>query len=156
LQSAGKWKLAIDDWNRTIELRPNWLDAYVMRGKAQQEVAEFGAARADFEHAVRLDARSVEASNALAYFLTTCADERFRDYQRGISMATTSCQLSNWKDFRHLAMLATANGQAGQFAEAVRWQSAAIALAPDDQIRTMRERLDHFKSGAPTDSSRHP
>jgi tetratricopeptide (TPR) repeat protein len=146
-RAAGKWERAVEDLTSALKLDQDWQPGYIARGKAHTEAQDFAAAKADIEHAVRLNDKDVAALNALAYFLVTCSEVRFRDYRRGVDVASRCCELTDGKSFDHLAMLATAYAQAGRFADAVKWQSEALRFAPDDQADGLTERLAMYRRG---------
>jgi len=58
--------------------------------------------------------------------LATCPDDKIRDAKRAVEYATTACERTVWKDPLHLDILASAYAEAGQFEEAVRYQTRAL------------------------------
>jgi hypothetical protein len=83
--------------------------------------------------------------------LATSKDPRVRDGRRAVSIATKACTLSNWKNAFSIDTLAAACAQAGNFADAVKYQQLAISrLEPDDrkaQQSGMEQRLQQYSSG---------
>jgi serine/threonine-protein kinase len=66
------------------------------------------------------------AYNSLARLLATCPDEKVRNGKRAIEYATTACERTGWKNPSYLDTLAAAYAAAGQFEEAVRYQTRAL------------------------------
>src|SRR5207249_4800352 len=62
-----------------------------------------------------------------------------------------ACELTGWTDPRSVEALAAAHAEAGQFAEAVRWQKAALE-SPGYEGQAgpvVRERLRLYEAGRP-------
>jgi tetratricopeptide (TPR) repeat protein len=104
---------------------------------------------------VRLDAIQKEelkyivacGYDALAWLFATCSEERIRDANRAIKMATKACELTHWKGSWELSTLAAAHAEAGQFVEAERYQTKAL---DDPALRgadgdDFRQRLQLYK-----------
>ncbi len=58
-----KYKLALDDYNKAIELNPNFAGAYNNRGNIYYYQQKYELALADFNKAIELDSKSAEAYN---------------------------------------------------------------------------------------------
>src|SRR5262249_49421907 len=63
----------------------------------------------------------------LAQLLATCPDDKVRDGKRAVQYATTACELTDWKVPSCLETLAAAYAEAGQFEEAIRYQTRALS-----------------------------
>jgi hypothetical protein len=57
--------------------------------------------------------------------------------------------LSSRRAFRVLNTLAAAYAEAGQFTEAARWQTKAMALAPEPAQQSVRALLELYQKGKP-------
>ncbi|MBI3822656.1 MAG: tetratricopeptide repeat protein, partial [Planctomycetes bacterium] len=82
----------------------------------------------DYDEAVRLDPKfQAEAYLNLAWLLATCPNQQFRDVKRATQVAKTACEISHSKSAWELTALAATYAEAGQFDEAERVQSLALA-----------------------------
>ena len=65
-------------------------------------------------------------------------------------MATTACELTQWKEFGYLDTLAAAQAEAGDFTAAVKYQQQAIAGATDaSERKEITERLKLYRNNQP-------
>lgn len=150
-QSLGRPERAIQDYEEAIRLNPKLASAYVNRGNAHKDLAQYERAIRDYEQAIRLDPKYANAHNNLAWLMATASDARFRDGKKAIELALKACALSLWKDAGHIDTLAAAYAEAGDFAEAVKWQEKALEFPDFVQAREekMRQRLQLYRQGKP-------
>jgi len=99
---------------------------------------EYGRAIADYSEVIRLEPKSGNAYNTLAWLWATCPKSEFRDGKKAVEYARKACELTEWKDSCVLDTLAAACAEAGRFEEAVNW--AKKALADPKFERTEREK----------------
>ncbi len=70
-EGEGRWRQAIGEFDKAIELDPDMVEAYRARGSAHHKLVEYDQAIADYQKAVGLDPGLTEVINvdlALAYF----------------------------------------------------------------------------------------
>ena len=126
----GESRKAIVDYNMVIRLDPENALAFARRGLAWQALKSYAKSVADFDAAIQLDPKESLAFNGLAWLRATCPDRTFRDGKKAVEAAAKACELSAWKHADHLATLAAAHAEAGDFDSAVEWQARANALDP--------------------------
>jgi tetratricopeptide (TPR) repeat protein len=117
---------AIADYGVAIRLDPKLALAYIGRGNAWQDKQEHDKAIADYGVAIRLDPKHALAYGYRAWLWATCPDPKFRDGKKAVESARKGCELTDWKNANHLAALAAAYAEAGQFDDAIRWQMKAL------------------------------
>jgi tetratricopeptide (TPR) repeat protein len=123
---------AIADCDQAIQFNPKFALTYNNRGFTRRNMGEFDKAIADYEHAIQINPRYALAHKNLAWLLATCPQAGFRDGKKAVDHATKACALSEWKDPEAVKTLAAACGEAGDFENAVKWESQY--LGTPDQI----------------------
>ena len=82
-------------------------------------------------------------------FRATCEEAKYLDAKRAVELGLKACERSKWKAYAYVDTLAAAHAEAGNFAEAVRWQKRAIEIAPKSSRKEMTERLVLFEAHKP-------
>ena len=132
------------------------------RGYAYLAQDQTAAAIADFKEAMGIYRKLVdeegqrdltlqlaEALSPLAWIYATNPDSPLRDGRVAKDYARRACELSEWKAFRPVEILAAAYAETGHPAEAIQWQEKALQLAPRKYAAEVRSRLELYKSGQP-------
>lgn len=148
-QNKGNIDQAIADYSTAIRLDPKFTPAYFNRGHASASKGDYENAIADYTEAIRLEPNYSRPYNGRAWIWATCPDERFRDGKQAVASATRACELDAAKALSNIGTLAAAYAETGDFANAVKWQSRAVALAPAKDKAAFQTRLDLFRSGQP-------
>jgi predicted Zn-dependent protease len=145
---------ALADFDDAIRLDPLVSSAYYNRGRIFADKNELEKALKDYTEAIRLDPTKTNAYGDSAWILATADDATIRDGKRAVESATKACALSGWKDQDFISVLAAARAEAGDFSEAVKWETKAAEIladkhADEDDLKACKARLELYKSGKP-------
>ncbi len=111
---------------------------------------DYARALAACDHLAKTYPDLVEAHSTAARIHATCPDPSFRDGKLAVASAKRACELTDWRDFWELSVLAAACAEAGDFAQAVKWQQKAAGLTTDPRnSQFCRERLALYMAGMP-------
>jgi tetratricopeptide (TPR) repeat protein len=151
---TNRYKEAVDAMTRAIDLRRDdrgLARRRSERGNAYFHLGQFKRAQDDFVAAVRLDPREPDVLNNAAWFRATCPDASFRNGKEAVELASRACALDKWKDADEIDTLAAAHAEAGNFAEAERYQLKALSLlSADEALRPkFRARLETYRARQP-------
>jgi Flp pilus assembly protein TadD len=87
-----------------------------------------------------------------AWIWATAPNAKFRDGKQALQAATKACELSEFKDAEALEALAAAQAELGNFDEAVKSQTKAVAIMTaekDEDLADAKVRLKLYKSRKP-------
>ena len=149
LANKGAPEKAIADYDEAIRLDPKYADAFFNRGGVWYHKKEYDKAIADYDEAIRLDPANSGASNSRAWLLATCPDDKIRDGKKAVEAAKKACVLTDYKTALFLRTLAAACAEAGDFDEALKWQTKALEDVDyekrygDDAHRLLKLYQDH-------------
>jgi tetratricopeptide (TPR) repeat protein/tRNA A-37 threonylcarbamoyl transferase component Bud32 len=127
---------------------------YQFRGLLLKTRKDYAAARANYEAAVQAIPADPYFHATLAGFLATCPDKSLRDSAAALNHAQRACELSNWKDWRNLKVLATSYRAVGDMDAAVTWCERALELAPPSQRAAVEADLDAYRRARPVTAPR--
>jgi tetratricopeptide (TPR) repeat protein len=116
----------VDAFQRAVQLDPGNFLAHYILGQVLQQRGRYAEAEQAYLGAIKVQPACVLARESLARLLATCPDDKARDGKRAVDYATTACEQTGWKDPSCLDTLAAAYAEAGQFEEAVRYQTRAL------------------------------
>jgi tetratricopeptide (TPR) repeat protein len=144
-------ELAVADLNEAIRLNPGALANYRARARAWTALHQYEHALEDFDRILERAPDDAAAHNGRAWIWATCTDEKLRSGPRAIAEATRACILSNWKDPYDLGTLAAAYAEAGDYLNAVAWQTRALErfAQEDPSLEDHRRRLALYQDKKP-------
>jgi tetratricopeptide (TPR) repeat protein len=145
----GRLEDALTDLSQHLRLRPKDSMAYLSRAAIYKQRGALADALNDLNAAYRAAPEDPLVCNNLAWMLATCADDRLRYGRRAVVLARKACQATDWKNPYYLDTLASACAETGAFDEAVRWQTQAVNLSPEEMKPARRARLQAFQAGQP-------
>jgi len=151
----GDWDRAIADYNEAIRRNPGFADAYYGRGLAYRHKGDWGRALADYNEVIRLKPDFAQAYINLSWLLAVCPDANLRNGMKAVGYAKIACKLSGWKIPVYFNALAVAYAEAGNFDDAVKWEtkyfeSDYLKSHPSiDTPENARQRLSLFEQKKP-------
>ena len=144
--------LAIADLTHTIQINPKDSNAYQVRGAAYQNRRQYDLAFADLMRSVEASPDNSTAQNALAWMMSTCPDQKFRNGKEALTHANQACELTSWQQGDFIDTLAAAYAELGDFSQAIMWQQRAITLMKSDSAEQQQDsakRLELYKAKQP-------
>jgi cytochrome c-type biogenesis protein CcmH/NrfG len=128
-----------------------------VRDRVSQPGGDRPGAIDDFKKSVECTPDNPFAHRALATLLATCSTKDLRDGKQAVYHAEQACDMTEWKSWRDLRILALAKAEAGDAAGAVSSAEKALALNPpagdrgklEQTLRAFRGRLSKPKGQPP-------
>jgi tetratricopeptide (TPR) repeat protein len=143
----GRFDDALTDFNECILVRPDDPMAYLYRSHLQKKKRAFAAELEDLTKAHGMAPDRFEVCNSLAWFLATCSDAQLRDGSRAVALARHACQATDWNNSNCLDTLAAACAETGAFDEAIRRQTQAVQISPEELKSARQARLQLYQAG---------
>ena len=140
LRRLGRLDQAAADYSAAIALGPppdRLIEAYRVRAVAYDLLAKFELAGADYLAVVERVPKSDDAHAALAWFLATCRDAKWRDPDRAVAFAKKAVELAPKKG-NHRQVLALAHYRARD------WPAALAELNKSAELRKGDTVVDWF------------
>jgi tetratricopeptide (TPR) repeat protein len=141
---------AIADLGEVLKRAPNTQEAMVTRADLEMQLGERSAARADLVGLSQINSVDAETADWAAWPLATSVNPELRDGKAAVALATRACEATGFKDQKYLETLAASYAESGDFAQAVKSQNQAIAVASDETVaKFLRWQLDRYQKGIP-------
>ena len=140
---------AVKDYSQAILLSRAAPVTFVNRGTAYLGAGDFQNAKTDLEKAVALSPELPEANHALAWFLATCPDQKYRNGKLALEKAKFVCEKDSEPVWNHLDTLAASHAEVGDFKNAVTVMKQALDAAPEDEKADCQKRLSQYEAGKP-------
>lgn len=141
--------LAQRHFEKANQLSPEDVNIINNLGTTYEQLGKYQPAIEEFKRAIQLMPGEAGGYNNLAWLYATCPDNKFRNMEKALSLASKACELTGWNNSSTLDTLATANAETGNFKEAVRWQTKAVEFAPATQKVALQRRLESYREGKP-------
>jgi len=118
----------IAEASRIIHAFPNHKPSYYTRGSLWAMLGDMNNAYHDLLTITKMDQKSIDAYNALAWWMSTYPKEEYRNGAKSVEYALIACENSNWKDPRVIDTLAAAYAEVGNFQHANELITLALKL----------------------------
>ena len=115
-------------------------------GEVYYQIRLYPQAILHYQEALRRNPKLAEAHNNLAWLYATSEDPRYRNPRGALEHAKLAVQLTDWKEPSFIDTLAEAFYVNNSFDEAVRTQSKALKLDPDN--REFKEHMEKYRKAA--------
>ena len=103
----------------------------------------------DFNRALELESDNHGLLNNLAWVLATSPDDKLRDGERALELATKACEMTEFKMPHILSTLASAYAETGDFETAIKWSKKAVELEKGDTRKQLMEELEYYNQKKP-------
>jgi tetratricopeptide (TPR) repeat protein len=142
------YERALANYNAAIEVRPKSPRAYFSRGQTYGAIGRFDLALADYRESIRLKPDLAMGYNNVAWILATCPQDAFRNGPEAVKAARKACDLTQWNNAVCIDTLAAACAEAGDFPNAVKWESRYLEFPlPKKSSDGGGARLDLYRHG---------
>jgi tetratricopeptide (TPR) repeat protein len=145
----GQAEEALADLSEHLRHNPEDAMARLFRAALHKERKALAAALDDLNAAHRSAPDNPNVCNNLAWMLATCSEAHLRDGARAVALAQQACRATEWKHPFCLGTLGAALAETGAFPEAIRWQTEALDLYPEEEKTAGRARLELYRNGQP-------
>jgi len=145
----GEHTKAVEDFSEVIRLNPEDAVAYNNRGFNRQSAGDYKGAQADYRKAIELAPEYPLALQNMAWFMTTCPDEAYRDGKAALQTAKRLCELRRYQLPSDLKALAAAHAELGDFKSAVEYQTKVVKLTEGDAQTEEQEILRLYTTDRP-------
>ena len=142
----GDFEGAMTDYNRVIELDPDFAEAYEKRGDAKSNLGDLNGAIADYDRAIELDPDDVMAYNNRGNVKFDLGDHSgaIEDYDRAIELDPDDVMAYNNRG--------NVKFDLGDHSGAIEDYDRAIELDPDDAVAYNNRGIVKSESGEPSEA----
>jgi tetratricopeptide (TPR) repeat protein len=138
---------ALADYRRAVELDPNSPVIVTDLADALQFLGQWEDAANRYRQAIASDKSYARAYRNVAWLLSTCPEQRFRNPELALSAARRAADLEGGRDYRTLDTLAAATAASGNAKEAAEIMKRAVQAAPGPQRGELQARMAIYKRG---------
>jgi tetratricopeptide (TPR) repeat protein len=153
LLKKGSVDEAIVQYQKALQINPDYTDAHYNLGCALFQKGRMDEAIIQYQKALQIEPDNVEALNNLAWVLATCPQASLRNGNKAVALAQRANQLTGDGNPVVLGTLAAAYAEAGRFNDAMRSAQKAIELAraagQQDMVEQFNGELKLYEAGLP-------
>jgi len=153
LLHQGNEKEAIVHYYEAIKNNPNYAGAYYNLGKVFANHLNIEKAIFLYRKALKLNPEMTQALYNLSWILASYEDEKYRNGEEAVKLATQLCKITKYQQPLPLDALAAAYAETGRFNEAVftvrRGLIMALRYGPNELILGLKKRLKLYQEKRP-------
>ena len=140
---------ALEAYNKLLQRPVPQAPIYRNRGDLLLHVGRESEAIANYNKALEIEPNDSSVLNNLAWVLATSPDSKLRDGERSLKLAKRACEVTEYKEAHILSTLAAACAENGDFPEAIRWSTEAVALGNRNVDEQLAKELKTYEAGKP-------
>jgi tetratricopeptide (TPR) repeat protein len=140
---------AVADCKKAAELAPSWALPYYVIYETEYQREGWAEILDALNKYTKLVDDNPSVFMMKARIQATARDERLRDGKVAIENAKKACDIAGYRQFPGVETLAAAYAEVGNFDEAVSWAGKALELAPEENKKECRERIELYRSRKP-------
>ncbi len=111
---------------------------------------QFDKAVEAFENSVKLHPENPTALNNYSWFLSTTAQDAYRDGKKALDLGLKAAQASNYEKAYILSTLAAAYAENGDFENALKYIQKALEINKDESIaQSIKNEMESYKQNKP-------
>jgi len=153
LLHQGNEKEAIVHYYEALKNNPNYAGAYYNLGKVFANHLNIEKAILLYRKALKLNPEMTQALYNLSWILASHEDEKYRNGEEAVKLATQLCKITEYQQPLPLDALAVAYAETGRFNEAVftarRGLIMALRYGPNELILGLKKRLQLYQEKRP-------
>ena len=153
LAGRGRLDEAIAEYQRALEIKPDYLEARQGLGLARSEQERVLKMLAQRRQWLRLHLDDVAGLNDLAWLLATSPNTSVRNGTEAVERAQRAVKLSGGQEPAILGTLAAAYAETGRFSEAVKTVRTALGLAVQGKqpilAESIKTKIPLYEAGIP-------
>jgi rhomboid protease GluP len=146
LHAAHQEAKALERFRAAAQRSPHDERPHMMMADLYAEQKLYSDAIQHYKEALQIEPDSAISHNNLAWLYATCEDLKWRDPRSALEHARRAVELTQWKEAGFIDTLAEANYASGSYQEAVRIQSRALQLEPQDP--ELQEHMARYRKAA--------
>jgi tetratricopeptide (TPR) repeat protein len=150
-EGLGEWQKAIVDYSKVVELDPEDIEAILARARIGYISGNLPQSIADYRQAIRRRGNPHDY-NDLAWILSTCPNDNFRNGQEAVVLALRACEMTKQREADFLDTLAAAYAESKNFKKAIAVINQAIEVATmydAGKSEEFKKRLALYETGVP-------
>ena len=140
---------AVMHYQHAIKIKPNGVEFYHNLANALVQLGRAKEGRTQMERALAIEPENVGIQTGLAWMLATAPERSIRDGARAVELAMKAKRSSTGSDPQVLRVLAAAQAENGDFAEALRSCQQALKILGDEKrsglAKAIRRDFDLYK-----------